>query len=55
MHVRAGEQFAARLRSFVESFDHGKWGSVCLPDFAPFFTNAAEIIDAACEEYTPVG
>ena len=47
--------FPAELRGFVDGFTHGKWASSCLPDYATFFTVASDVIDAACEEFVPVG
>ncbi len=41
------------LRGFAESFTHGQWGSVCAPDYAPFFTQAVSVIDAACDDFVP--
>jgi hypothetical protein len=43
------------LRSFAESFTHGQIGSVCAPDYAPFFEQAVAVIDAACDDFVPVG
>jgi hypothetical protein len=47
--------FPAQLRDFVDGFTHGKWASSCIPDYTTFFTVAADVIDAACEEFVPVG
>lgn len=41
-----------RLREFVESFRYGVVGSVCAPDYAPFFTEAVSVIDGACDAFT---
>lgn len=46
---------APDLRGFVESFPNGDWASVCLPDYVPFFTAASEMVDAACQQFTPAG
>jgi hypothetical protein len=43
------------LRSFAESFTYGQSGSVCAPDYAPFFEQAVAVIDTACDEFVPVG
>jgi hypothetical protein len=42
------------LRSFAESFTYGQVGSVCAPDYAPFFEQAVSVIDTACDEFVPV-
>jgi hypothetical protein len=42
------------LRSFAESFTYGQVGSVCAPDYAPFFEQAVAVIDTACDEFEPV-
>jgi hypothetical protein len=44
-----------RLRMFAESFTHGTWGSICSPDYAPFFDQAVSVIDTACEQFEPPG
>jgi hypothetical protein len=44
-----------RLRSFAESFGFGSWGSICNPDYAPFFDDAVAVIDSACEIFEPEG
>jgi hypothetical protein len=41
---------APRLQSFVESLS-GVLGSVCAPDYAPFFATAVSTIDSACDEF----
>ncbi|EDM80079.1 hypothetical protein PPSIR1_20669 [Plesiocystis pacifica SIR-1] len=46
---------APALRSFTDSFVHGVVGSVCAPDYAPFFLQAVSVIDAACDDFEPVG
>lgn len=43
---------APRLQSFVESLS-GVLGSVCAPDYAPFFGTAVSTIDSACDEFVP--
>jgi hypothetical protein len=42
-----------RLRTFAESFTYGTWGSICSPDYAPFFDSAVSVIDTACAEFEP--
>jgi len=44
-----------RLREFAESFTYGSWGSICSPDYAPFFDAAVSVIDTACEQFEPPG
>src|SRR5690606_1070504 len=44
-----------RLRAFAESFTFGSWGSICSPDYAPFFDASVSVIDTACEQFEPVG
>jgi hypothetical protein len=51
----AGAEAAPRLRALVESFPKGVWGSVCEPDYSPFFLDAVSVIDAACDDFTPEG
>jgi hypothetical protein len=41
---------APRLQSFVEGLS-GVLGSVCAPDYAPFFATAVSTIDSACDEF----
>ncbi len=50
-----GAEGAPRLRSFVESFPHGAWDSVCRSDYAPFFNAAVADIGEACTEFVPPG
>lgn len=51
----SGASPAERLRTWVESFPFGTWGSVCEPDYVPFFRDAIESVDEACEEFVPAG
>ncbi|MBK6922344.1 MAG: hypothetical protein IPH07_33450 [Deltaproteobacteria bacterium] len=44
-----------RLRTFAESLQFGSWGSICAVDYAPFFADAVEVIDSACEQFDPEG
>ena len=46
---------APKLRTFIESFTHGSWGSVCEPTYDPFFTAAVTEIDITCDEFRPEG
>jgi hypothetical protein len=51
-----GAQAAPRLRNFVSLFgDRGVVGSVCSPSYSPFFVDAVDIIDLACDEFMPPG
>ena len=43
---------APRLQRFVNSLS-GVLGSVCAPDYAPFFETAVSSIDTACDEFVP--
>jgi hypothetical protein len=45
---------APRLETFVQSFEFGSIGSVCAPDYAPFFEAAVSVIDTACEVFEPI-
>lgn len=49
------DDFGVKLRELVEGFPNQKWASSCLPDYVPFFDEAADVIDAACEDFTPEG
>ena len=44
-----------RLRQFAESFTYGTTGSICSPDYAPFFDASVSVIDTACQEFEPPG
>lgn len=51
-----GGEYSPRLIEFVESWgDRGLWGSVCAPDYGPFFEQAVALIDTACDDYDPEG
>jgi hypothetical protein len=41
-----------RLRAFVEGFEYGVTGSVCASDYTPFFSDAVDAIDSACDAFT---
>jgi hypothetical protein len=43
---------APRLQDFVRRTD-GILGSVCAPDYAPFFQTAVGSIDSACDDFVP--
>lgn len=44
-----------RLREFAESFTFGSTGSICSPDYAPFFDASVSVIDTACQQFEPPG
>lgn len=48
-----GAEASPRLRTFAESFTYGSWGSICSPDYAPFFDAAVSVIDTACAQFEP--
>ncbi len=51
-----GAENGVRLRQYVEKFgSHGVLGSVCSPDYAPFFSAAVAVIDLACDGFVPPG
>jgi hypothetical protein len=51
-----GAENGVRLRQYVQMFgDQGVLGSVCEPNYAPFFAQAVAIIDLACDEFVPPG
>ncbi len=51
-----GAEASPRLRAFVESFGgRGFLGSVCEPDYGPFFDQAVAVIDSACTDFEPEG
>jgi hypothetical protein len=41
-------ELPTRTRELVDASTHGLWASACLPDYGPFFSSAAELIDTAC-------
>jgi hypothetical protein len=43
---------APRLQTFVDSLS-GVLGSVCAPDYAPFFATAVSSVDSACSQFVP--
>jgi hypothetical protein len=51
-----GAEPSPRLRDFVGRFGaRGHAGSVCAPDYTPFFAEAVSVVDAACDEFIPPG
>jgi hypothetical protein len=50
------DQGSPQLRAFVELFEErGIVGSICEPDYQPFFMDAVAIIDATCDAFVPAG
>jgi hypothetical protein len=47
----SGAQDSPRLREFTELFTHGFLGDVCAWSYGPFFSQAVEVIDSACEGF----
>jgi hypothetical protein len=45
---------SARLQEFVNSVD-GVLGSVCAPDYTPFFQTSVGLIDSACSDFVTPG
>ena len=46
----------AKMTEFVGYFgDRGIIDSICAPDYSPFFQQAVEVIDYACDEFVPPG
>jgi hypothetical protein len=46
----------AKMEEFVGLFgERGVIGSICEPDYGPFFQEAVGIIDAACDQFVPPG
>ncbi|MDC0721155.1 hypothetical protein [Nannocystis bainbridge] len=48
-----GAEAAPRLQSFVGMFPNGVLGSVCAPEYTPFFIDAVDVIDLACDNFEP--
>jgi hypothetical protein len=45
---------APKLQEFVQGFRYGSLGSVCAPDYTPFFQQAVSAIDTACNVFQPI-
>jgi len=43
------------LVDFTQMFTHGVVGGVCETDYTTYFQQAIDVIDTACDEYTPEG
>jgi hypothetical protein len=51
-----GGEYSPRLIAFAESWGgRGLWGSVCAPDYGPFFEDAVALVEMACEDFVPEG
>ncbi|HLT36478.1 MAG TPA: hypothetical protein VK034_09330, partial [Enhygromyxa sp.] len=48
-------QDPAKIREFIQKFSNQITGSVCEPDYAPFFSQAVDLINTTCDEYVPIG
>jgi hypothetical protein len=48
-----GPDGAPRLQAFVEGFPFGSLGAICADDYAPFFEQAVDVIDGACQQFVP--
>jgi SAM-dependent methyltransferase len=49
-----GAEPAPRLREFVDGWgERGLVGSVCAPDYAPFFASTVDSIGKACDDFVP--
>jgi hypothetical protein len=55
LNTSTGAEEAPDLRQFVLSFGNGVVGSVCEPDYAPFFSSAVSVIESACDDFVPPG
>jgi hypothetical protein len=42
-----------RLRTFADLMPHGLVGSICEPDWTPFFDEAADLVLSQCEVFAP--
>lgn len=42
-----------RLRTFADLMPHGLVGSICEPDWTPFFDEAADLVLSQCEAFAP--
>lgn len=51
----AQSQDPAKIRDFITSFPNNIMGSVCAPNYAPFFEQAVDLIDTTCSDFEPVG
>jgi hypothetical protein len=51
----AEAQDPAKIREFIQLFPNQITGSVCEPNYAPFFEQAVDLINTTCDEFEPVG
>lgn len=51
-----GGEYSPNLIEFAESWGaRGLWGSVCAPDYGPFFEQAVALVKTACDDFVPPG
>jgi hypothetical protein len=50
-----GAEVAHRIAGFAEMFDFGFVGPVCAASYQPFFQEAVDVIDQACDDFVPEG
>ena len=51
-----GAESSPRLRQFIDSWGpRGVFGSICAPDYTPFFQSAVDTIDTTCDTFMPPG
>lgn len=48
----SGAEDSPRLREFTQMFTHGSLGDVCAWSYGPFFTQAVEVIESACDGFS---
>ncbi len=53
--IGAGAEAAPRLQAVANGLPFGLIGSVCAPDYTPFFAEAVSVIDASCQVFEPEG
>lgn len=46
---------APRMNEMITSFDKGTTVSKCEPDYSPFFAQAVDFIEVACDDFVPPG
>jgi hypothetical protein len=51
----AESQDPAKIREFIQMFPNQIIGSVCEPNYAPFFEQAVDLINTTCDEFEPIG
>jgi hypothetical protein len=50
-----GAEHCVRLISMTNMFTNGSIGDICAPSYETFFTDAVDVIDEACTNFTPPG